>query len=79
MVGPQLRDSRVEPVCITVPRVAGDEHVPSARKEIFADVIELPRAIGEPVEQHQRAFGPLPMRVQARVADRINVGSVEIL
>src|SRR5207249_1812180 len=79
VIRPQLRDGGVEPVCVTVARIARDKDVPAASKEILAEVIELTRAVGEPVEQYQRALSRLPMRVQARVAIGIHVGPVKSL
>src|SRR5260370_7763849 len=60
-------------------RIPRDENVPAQLVEGLAQVVELLRAVGEPVQQYQRTLGALAVDVQARAANGVDVGSIERL
>src|SRR6266568_5674693 len=62
-----------------MPRVPRDENVPAQLVEALAQGVELLRAVGEPVQQYQGTLGAPAVDVQARVADGIDIGSIERL
>jgi hypothetical protein len=62
-----------------VPWITRDEDVPASAEELLAQGVHLLRAVGEAVEQHERPFRSVPVRVEARLAERADVGPVEIL
>src|SRR5258708_28256411 len=60
-------------------RIPRDENVPAQAVKAPAEVVELLRAVGEPVQQYQRTFRAVAMDVQASAAKGVDVGSVERL
>ena len=79
MLCAQLGDRSVQPVGVAVTRIARDEDVPASLVEELAQRIHLLRTVGKPVEEDQRALDAVSLRVEARVAERVDVGPVEVL
>jgi hypothetical protein len=61
-----------------MPGVARDEDVPTAVEELATDRVELLRASGELMEQHESPLRAISVGVQPGVALRVDVGAVEI-
>src|SRR5260370_8256343 len=66
-------------VRVAMVRIRGDENVPAQVVEPLGQVVELLRAVGEPVQQYQRTLGALAVDVQASAANGVDVGSIERL
>src|SRR5207247_10013802 len=79
MIRAQLCDRSVQTIGVSMPRIARDEDVPSALVELAAERIELLGAVGEAVEEDERTLHTLAVRVRARVAERVDVGAVQVV
>src|SRR6266853_879139 len=60
-------------------RISRDENVPAQLVEGPAQVVELLRAVGEPVQQYQRTLRAPAVDVQTSAANGVDVGSIERL
>src|SRR5712671_2035435 len=58
-------------------RIPRDENVPAQLVEGPAQVVELLRAVGEPVQQYQRTLRAPAVDVQTSAAKGVDVGSIE--